>query len=55
MNRHLSQANKLNPVSNHLYHLAVSEQNVHIAVAVKIEQLVNCRGMLFHVEGSKHL
>lgn len=54
-NHHLSQADKLNPVSNHLYHVAVSEQNVHTSVAVKIEPSVSCCGTPFHVEGSKHL
>lgn len=38
---HLSQAGKLNPISNHLYCLAVSEQNAYTIVAVKIKQIIN--------------
>lgn len=55
VNHHLSQAGKLNPTSNHLYHLAVSEQNAYTTVAVKIEQTINSYRAPFHAEESKHL
>lgn len=55
MTHHLGQEDMLNPVSNHFYHLALSEQNAHTTVAVKTEQTINSHLAPFHAEGPKHL
>lgn len=51
MTHHIGQVDTLNPVSNHFYHLAVSEQNAHTTVAVKTEQTINSHVAPFHRKG----